>query len=351
MEFTGERFIPGAGLDSDIEIEHLQRYYSACKLVEGKTVLDAASGSGYGTHILAQSAGQVFGLEISAEAVSFSRQKYIRDNLHYSQGSIANLPFADQSLDVVVSFETIEHVDEDLQAAFIREIKRVLKADGILLMSSPDKRIYSDLPGYKNEHHIKEFYRDEFVDFLRPYFQNVRLYDQFAGLSYLMVGEKRQLERLSFNDVFVEGKYLVALCCDAEIPAGMDLDSLVVDGSGAYQDKIDRIFSLQDEIDEKNDVIDDKNTLIYRTYNTMFAKEELFDREREQGVDSADALLGKDRLLQEMEAKVQKLEKVLAEQDQVILELQGKLAHIRGTKGHKLLQKGYQIKNKLLLKK
>lgn len=351
MEFTGERFIPEAGLDSDIEIEHLQRYYSVRKLVKGKTVLDAASGSGYGTNILAEYADQVYGLEISEEAVSYSKQKYQKDNLHYSQGSIASLPFADSSLDVVVSFETIEHVDEELQKAFVQEIRRVLKEDGILLMSSPDKRIYSDLPGYNNEHHVKEFYRDEFVNFLQPYFENICLYDQFTELSYLLVGENSNLERLSFNNASVEGKYIIALCSNADFINGISLGSLVVDGNMAFQNKINRIYSLQEEIDEKNEVIDDKNTLIYRTFNQMFQKEEQFDLEKNKRSADDKELHEKELAIQELSSKVRDLTEILKERDKKINELQGTLKRIKSTTGHKLLQKGYQIKDKLLLKK
>ena len=131
-------------------------------IVKDKIVVDAASGSGYGTSILAESAAYAYGLELDKEAINFAYKHYKAENLKYLQGSINNLPFSDNSIEVVVSFETIEHVSEKLQFDFLTEIKRVLKKDGVLIISTPDKLIYSDKPGYNNEYHVKEFYRDEY---------------------------------------------------------------------------------------------------------------------------------------------------------------------------------------------
>ncbi len=99
----------------------------------------------------------MFGVELSPEALSFAGETYSCDNLKYLQGSVASLPFADNSIDVVVSFETIEHVDELVQKEFLLEIGRILREDGVLVISSPDKKNYSDRSGYNNEFHIKEF--------------------------------------------------------------------------------------------------------------------------------------------------------------------------------------------------
>lgn len=53
----------------NIELEHLHRYLLACKAVAGKTVLDIASGEGYGSSMLAQTAHKVIGVDVSQEAV------------------------------------------------------------------------------------------------------------------------------------------------------------------------------------------------------------------------------------------------------------------------------------------
>ena len=109
MDFTGERFIPNRGLDNELEIEHFQRYKAVCNLVKGKIVLDAACGEGYGSHILSQVAKQTFGVDISQETIDHATNQYKSDTLSFINASICKLPFEDKSIDIVVSFETIEH--------------------------------------------------------------------------------------------------------------------------------------------------------------------------------------------------------------------------------------------------
>lgn len=178
LPFTGERFVPDMS-EKYIVAEHYQRYNAVLNIVKGKKVLDAACGAGYGTALMASVAENVTGIDISSEAISYANTRYSDvGNARYLEASIAELPFSDNTFDVIISFETIEHVNEELQNKFLKEIKRCLKDDGILVMSSPDKRTYTDLPGYHNEFHVKEFYFDEFDAFLRREFKYVEHYLQ-----------------------------------------------------------------------------------------------------------------------------------------------------------------------------
>lgn len=166
MEFTGERFVLGKA-DGEIETEHLHRYNAVLELASGKNVLDIACGEGFGTAILARKAASVWGVDISDEAIAYARQKYEKYNLKYKQGSVESLDFDDDLFDMIVSFETIEHVDELVQDKFLKEASRVLKKNGILVISTPDKYLYTDLPNHRNPYHIKEFYYSEYKDFWR----------------------------------------------------------------------------------------------------------------------------------------------------------------------------------------
>lgn len=188
LEFTGERFTPECV--REIVYEHWHRYGWARGLVDGKDVLDCACGEGYGSHLLAGSARSVVGVDIDKAAVDHAQQRYAANapgKLEYVQADALELPFEDDRFDVVVSFETLEHLAEhdDLLAGF----RRVLKPDGILLLSSPDKRTYSDLTGYDNEFHVRELYRDELESLLGRHFPNYRLFGQklmFHSLTWAM---------------------------------------------------------------------------------------------------------------------------------------------------------------------
>ncbi len=175
MEFTGERYMPE--LQGDIRLEHMHRYTWCLPFVAGKRVLDIASGEGYGSFALAGSAATVTGVDISAEAVAHASQAYgARPNLSFLEGSAAAIPLADHSVDVVVSFETIEHHDQ--HEKMMAEIRRVLTPEGVLILSSPNKAIYSDLNGGHNDFHVKELHFDELDALLQSTFRNVGYFGQ-----------------------------------------------------------------------------------------------------------------------------------------------------------------------------
>ncbi|SEP37936.1 bifunctional 2-polyprenyl-6-hydroxyphenol methylase/3-demethylubiquinol 3-O-methyltransferase UbiG [Mucilaginibacter sp. OK283] len=166
-----ETFISGS-----TAIEHLHRYGIAQQLCLGKQVLDVASGEGYGSNLLAKVASSVTGVDISEKAISDAKKKYHASNLTFHLGSCNDIPLPENCVDVVVSFETIEHHAEHQK--MLSEIKRVLRPDGILIISTPDKKNYSDATGYNNPFHVKELYTDEFRNLLKEYFANLDIYYQ-----------------------------------------------------------------------------------------------------------------------------------------------------------------------------
>jgi len=223
MKFTGERYVPE--MHGNIELEHLHRYLLVCKAVEGKAVLDIASGEGYGSAMLARTARKVIGVDISQEAILHARAKYRSENLDFRLGSCSAIPLEDESVDVVVSFETIEHHDE--HQAMMREIKRVLQPGGVLVISSPDKLEYSDKSGYTNPHHVKELYRDEFNKLLGSHFKNHRISGQQVvyGSAIFCEDSPSPLNSYTLADGTLSAikgvphaVYLVAIASDGELP-------------------------------------------------------------------------------------------------------------------------------------
>lgn len=253
--FTGERFIPGAG-DDKLGMEHYQRYLGVREMVRGKTVLDAACGEGYGSDLMASVAKRVTGLDIDAATVERARVTYReRENLRFLQGSIEKIPLEKASVDAVISFETIEHVPEQVQKSFLEEISRVLKADGFLVMSTPNKKIYSDLYSYQNEFHVKEFYREEFVAFLRQKFRYVELYEQAFRVVSMMDreggGESKLIYYASDEMGERDGKYYIALASNVPVK-GKGLASVYLGDAGEYDRTVQRILKLQGEEEERN---------------------------------------------------------------------------------------------------
>lgn len=221
MECTGERYLPE--FDGDWTLEHLHRYLLACELAAGKTVLDIACGDGYGAAMLARHAAQVTGVDIDTPTVERARGKYVADNLRFLQGSATDIPLDDDSVDLVISFETIEHLME--QDRMLYEIRRVLRPEGFLLISSPDKYEYSDVPGYHNEFHLKELYRQEFEALLQKHFSRHALLGQRVVFGSLIASAETR-PFLSWSKVEEQGRteglahavYHIAVAGDGPLP-------------------------------------------------------------------------------------------------------------------------------------
>jgi len=160
LEFTGERFVPG--IAGEIAHEHWHRYLFARRQAAGRRVLDVACGEGYGSALLARVAQAVLGVDLDADTVAHAGERYAAlANVRFVQGSATALPVPDASIDVVVSFETIEHLPRADQPRMLAEIARVLRPDGVLVLSAPNPAEYSDARGYRNPFHLHEPTRAE----------------------------------------------------------------------------------------------------------------------------------------------------------------------------------------------
>jgi SAM-dependent methyltransferase len=175
--FTGERFMPSCS--GEIAYEHWHRYAFARRFAAGKRVLDAACGEGYGTALLGTVAASVVGVDIDIATIDRARMTYGEGSrLRFVAAPCSSLPLPSASVDVVVSFETIEHLEAAEQPEMLSEFARVLAPDGILVISSPNKRLYSDARAYVNPFHLQELYRDDLARLLRARFPAQHWYHQ-----------------------------------------------------------------------------------------------------------------------------------------------------------------------------
>ncbi len=207
-----------------MESEHRGRYLWAADLADGLAVLDAGCGTGYGSEIIAAAgARRVVGLDISQEAIDYARSSSSQAASEFQVGGLHELPFEDESFDLAVCFEVIEHVEEQSRA--IAELRRVLKPSGVLAISSPNRDVYP--PG--NPHHVHEFVPEELEQALRVEFTNVRLYRQSPWLTAAIFDDEQSEatgveHELSPRVMKVapiapgEEMYTVALASDGELP-------------------------------------------------------------------------------------------------------------------------------------
>ncbi|MEE2906875.1 MAG: class I SAM-dependent methyltransferase [Planctomycetota bacterium] len=228
-DFTGERFIPGVG--GQIEVEHVHRYLFARQFTAGRDVLDIACGEGYGCDLLSDVAKSVVGVDIDEPTIHRAQRVHQGENLRFETGSCLAIPLDDDAVDVVVSFETIEHIAD--HSAFISEIRRVLKPGGLLLTSTPDPDNYhAGSPG-DNPFHVKELQRTEFFELLGKNFGNTSFGAQqcFSGSAMIPLSQEEGMSppglyRLHAAESSIEdlgrfgdiSLYLIGIASDGLLP-------------------------------------------------------------------------------------------------------------------------------------
>jgi SAM-dependent methyltransferase len=222
LQWTGERFIPGEGGPS-LASEHLHRYRAVSALVSGRRVVDLGSGEGYGSEMLARTAASVIGVDIAADAFEHARRRYDgTSGLSFVHADACATGLEAGSADVVVCFETIEHLLD--QKGLVSEAARLLTPDGVFVVSTPDTFAYNVARAHQpNEFHQRELTRDEFVELLFSEFPEVHLLAQRIVSGSLLwdtefvppsSGDRGDLEQSAqlFDASCLDETYLVAIC-------------------------------------------------------------------------------------------------------------------------------------------
>ena len=223
----------------------------------------------------------------------------------------------------------------------------MLKPAGLLVMSTPDRRVYSDLPGYHNEYHLKEFYREEFDAFLSGCFGQVRIWEQAALLTYLIAtGDEASLRCIPIpgRSANLHGKYLVALCSEETLPE-VRLGCVSLDGEGLHQQKIDRVVELQGEIVGKNQDIKNVWDEVHKRDATIAAMAGHIKNLEENIVAAAEAVKGKEHAAEMLLADLNAYRTAADTAEQGRREAEAQLEHIYSTKSWRFIQKLYRLKS------
>jgi len=260
LQEDGERFLPWMD-DPIINYEHLHRYRFAKEFVKGKIVLDLACGEGYGSYMLAEEANEVIGVDISESTIKHAKIKYATNNLKFIKSSMLEIDIEGENVfDVIICFEALEHVEEHDKV--MAEIKRMLKNDGIFIVSTPNKYSYTDEGDYcKNPWHKKELYLDEFEALLKSAFKNVLIYGQkvfptsnvFPISKVVSNTQELAIEKIGSEFSFVsldkkDARYFIAVASDYSIKDSIG-SSYMVDTSEYLFKKNVELENLQRELE------------------------------------------------------------------------------------------------------
>lgn len=202
--------LPQAEFLKDLYYLALARYNLALKYAAAKTVLEVGSGAGYGAAALATKAKKVYGIDTCAESIEESQKEYKLNNLIFKVADATALGFSSNFFDLIIAFEVIEHIEDYPKA--IKEFYRVLKPGGLLIISTPNKAVYS--PGTKKPFypfHFKEFELSDLRESFRD-FTIIEILGQFIkgkkSLIYSVWNPKRMI-RIIFANLPFHVKLLI----------------------------------------------------------------------------------------------------------------------------------------------
>jgi SAM-dependent methyltransferase len=217
-----------------IEAEHYARYAWASQFAAGSRVLDGACGMGYGSAILAAAgASEVVGVDLDEKVIA-QVGAAAGAGTRFEVADLRDLPFGDDEFDLVVSFETIEHVPDP--KTVLDELARVLKPGGLLLISTPNRDVYT--PG--NPFHQRELAPNELEDELAKHFRSVALRRQHTWIASGILDDEAfrtaghaRIEgievRKDSEDEPGRETYTLGMASDGELPVGTGLVSLTAD--------------------------------------------------------------------------------------------------------------------------
>jgi SAM-dependent methyltransferase len=171
LPLTGERTAPDIPDERYWFIRHLVAYRAAAALTPQKRVLDAGCGEGYGAALLAIDARTVVACDLEAPVLGRAHRRY--PAVDAAAGNLVSMPFADAAFDVVVSMQTIEHLHSPVD--FLAECRRVLRPDGTLVLSTPNRLTFSPDGVVRNPFHTFEFAPDDLRGALARRFTDVDL--------------------------------------------------------------------------------------------------------------------------------------------------------------------------------
>lgn len=232
----------------------LHRYYNIAQICINKSVLDIACGTGYGSYILSNKAKSVVGFDIDKSSISYAKENFKKDNLKFIKGNAIRTGFENNSFDIVISCETIEHLTLQDANHFLTEIKRILKSKGLLFITTPNKD-KTDSFDEKNLYHINEFYSNDFVIFLKKYFKYVKFYYLDLNVVTLMWeanSDKMLMSNIKVKDWEITNSeidkpiYMAAICSDKKINK-INLSSLLCDNDKVLNERLWNKLNIYEE--------------------------------------------------------------------------------------------------------
>lgn len=216
LEQDGERVIPGM-TDMSLYIPHIKRYLFAKTYCDGKRVLDAGCGTGYGSKLLSQVASSVHAVDIAEDALAFCQKTYTTENISWERADVRSLDVEKGAYEVITSFEVIEHLERDEIPGYLEGLQAALDPNGVALISTPNRLVAQQ---WDNPHHHTEMTREEFERTLSEYFNVETVMGQVTWTQDREVSGQSYLSRRVTDD----DDMFIAVCRPLPAPTLPGLD-------------------------------------------------------------------------------------------------------------------------------
>ncbi|HEX4188081.1 MAG TPA: class I SAM-dependent methyltransferase [Solirubrobacteraceae bacterium] len=176
LALTGERTLPDVPEENYWFRRHLVVYEWIAQRIAGRSVIDMASGEGYGSDVLARTAASVVGVDANPEAHEHARLRYRRENLRFARDLVET--FSERA-EAIVFLQTIEHLSEP--AAVLEHFRSLLVPGGSVFLSTPNVLTLAPEGASRsgNPWHVHEYRAEEFERLCRSNFATVDLYGLF----------------------------------------------------------------------------------------------------------------------------------------------------------------------------
>ena len=192
---TAERISSHDGSDNVIYQRHLVAYHTAANLVNGQ-LLEVGCGEGYGIPLLADKVQTYHALDKFKTNLNNWTTQF--KHLHFTQASVPPLPYPSNEFDSLVSFQVIEHIEND--AEFVKELARVLKPGGVLVLTTPNRPMSLT----RNPWHVREYTHTELTQLLQTHFSKVDMQGVYGNEKVMQYYEdnKKSVRKFPRFDIF-----------------------------------------------------------------------------------------------------------------------------------------------------
>lgn len=180
-------------------ISHIKAYDFVSPFCMNKKILDIGCFIGYGEKWIAKQAREIVAIDSNSKAIEFARQNRNFSNVEFKKIDARKLPFHDETFDIVIAFQLIEHISPNELSKFLLEVRRVLKMGGIFFITTPNRK-FRLLPFQRpfNPEHFQEFTTDGLERILKKIFMELKI-EGIRAKTWIENIEKERIHKSPFR--------------------------------------------------------------------------------------------------------------------------------------------------------